>query len=62
LSSTSPASALPSAKLAFKILYLSPLYVKKAPGLGYSPFILPIIFSAVSFHFIWPSVYSILAA
>ena len=31
---------------AFKILYLSPLKVKKAPGEGNKPFILQIIFVA----------------
>jgi len=40
-------------------LYLSPLWIKNATGFGYNPFILPIIFSAVSLHFIWPSVFFI---
>ena len=34
---------------AFKILYLSSLKIKKAPGLGYNPFIFPIILSALTF-------------
>ena len=33
---------------AFKILYLSSLKIKKAPGLGYNPFIFPTILSALA--------------
>jgi len=43
-------------------LYLSSLKIKKAPGLGYNPFIFPIILSALSFHLISPSDFSILEA
>jgi hypothetical protein len=57
-----PISPIPDANSAFKILYLSPLWIKKAPGLGYNPFILAIIFSAVSLHCILLSDLSILNA
>ena len=42
--------------LAFKILYLSLLKLKKAPGTGSKPLILPKIFKASSFQSIFPSI------
>ena len=48
---------------AFRIFILSPLYIKNAPGNGYKPLILPIIFFAVSlFQEILPSDLSIFLA
>ena len=52
---TSPGFPIPLPISAFNILYLSPLYIKKAPGVGYRPFILPIMFCAESVQSISPS-------
>tara|TARA_Y100001954_G_C15536246_1_gene466663 strand:+ start:384 stop:668 length:285 start_codon:yes stop_codon:yes gene_type:complete len=49
---TSPFFPTPLPISAFKILYLSPLKLKKAPGEGYKPFIFPMIFSGSSFQLI----------
>ena len=53
---TSPIAPIPLPISAFKILYLSPLKLKKAPGEGNKPFILPTILRAFSFQLIFPSV------
>ena len=57
-----PGFPLASDSSAFKILYLSLLYKNQAPGIGYNPFIFPIIFLALSFHEILPSDFSIFFA
>ena len=59
---TSPILPLPFPSSAFKILYLSPLKLKKAPGVGYRPFTFPIIFEAPSLQEIWHSNLSIFFA
>ena len=59
---TSPTLPMPFPRSAFKILYLSPLKLKKAPGRGNNPLIFPIIFNASSFQLIFPSDLSIFFA
>ena len=62
LDNTSPTWPAPFPNSALKILYLSPPKLKKAPGTGNNPLILPIIFNAFSFQLIWPSDFLILLA
>jgi hypothetical protein len=54
---TSPTCPDPFPISAFKILYLSPLKLKNAPGIGYKPFIFPIIFFASSFQLFFLQIY-----
>ena len=59
---TLPEGPMPFPISAFNILYLSPLNIKYAPGLGCKPFIFPMILLALSFQNIFPSALFIFSA